>query len=272
MPSLGDTCIICSSSGWKRLGRHIKTEHNLTQREYYDRCFKKESEGLCLYCGDPTTFHKNEYKKFCPKKECQFKWLWENDTKFRDKQIVHIGNISKENWQKNRDAMLKIVSKATKSPKRTSEVYSKNSKSGWKTGKTRESIAKAREKQWKDLDFVNMMSQKAVERLRDPSNAFGYTKCKTSWYKGSRMRSGWEVTFAEKCDEKNIRWEYEPETFTLSTGKRYTPDFYLPDFDLFIEVKPEVFVEQFKEKIFSVSNVKVITENNFDEFFLSVVS
>jgi len=39
-----------------------------------------------------------------------------------------------------------------------------------------------------------------------------------------------------------IRWEYEPRSFDLAwdedgrVTKRFTPDFYMPDFDLFIEI------------------------------------
>ncbi len=39
-----------------------------------------------------------------------------------------------------------------------------------------------------------------------------------------------------------VRWEYEPRTFALEHGEdgrvtmSFTPDFYLPDYDLYIEV------------------------------------
>ena len=33
-----------------------------------------------------------------------------------------------------------------------------------------------------------------------------------------------------------IKWIFQPRSFTLGTH-RYTPDFYLPEFQLFIEVK-----------------------------------
>lgn len=35
-----------------------------------------------------------------------------------------------------------------------------------------------------------------------------------------------------------IAYQYEPSTFKLSNGREYTPDFYLPDYDTFVEVKP----------------------------------
>jgi len=59
-------------------------------------------------------------------------------------------------------------------------------------------------------------------------------KCGT--YKGIWMRSSYELNFAIWLDKQNIKWLYESKTFDL--GKTtYTPDFYLPEFNLYIEVK-----------------------------------
>jgi len=41
------------------------------------------------------------------------------------------------------------------------------------------------------------------------------------------MRSSWEVAFAHYLDAAGLRWTYEPETFKLADGRRYTPDFYV---------------------------------------------
>lgn len=56
-------------------------------------------------------------------------------------------------------------------------------------------------------------------------------------YNGTGMRSNWERLAAAKFDECEIRWEYEPKRFRLPTGQYYHPDFYLPDLDLWVEVK-----------------------------------
>ena len=51
-----------------------------------------------------------------------------------------------------------------------------------------------------------------------------------------------EEEFAHILDFYHIRWEYEPRTFVLERDaegnvlKCFTPDFYLPDHDLFIEI------------------------------------
>jgi hypoxanthine phosphoribosyltransferase len=51
-----------------------------------------------------------------------------------------------------------------------------------------------------------------------------------------------ERQFAKLLDFYAIVWEYEPRTFTLERDKQgnpvqaFTPDFYLPTYDLFIEI------------------------------------
>lgn len=56
-------------------------------------------------------------------------------------------------------------------------------------------------------------------------------------YKGYRFRSRLEARWAVFFDALGVRWEYEKEGFELGDGIRYLPDFWLPDMDLWIEVK-----------------------------------
>lgn len=56
-------------------------------------------------------------------------------------------------------------------------------------------------------------------------------------YKGYRFRSRLEARWAVFFDQMGIRYEYEPEGIMLSDGTPYLPDFYLPDFYCYFEVK-----------------------------------
>ena len=56
-------------------------------------------------------------------------------------------------------------------------------------------------------------------------------------YNGYKFRSRLEARWAVFFDELGIKYEYEPEGFELSNGERYLPDFYLPDFSYYVEVK-----------------------------------
>lgn len=59
-------------------------------------------------------------------------------------------------------------------------------------------------------------------------------------YKGILFRSRLEARWAIFFDAFNLEWVYEPDCFLLSNNQKYTPDFYLPKFDLYIEVKPSL--------------------------------
>ena len=59
---------------------------------------------------------------------------------------------------------------------------------------------------------------------------------KREWYKGIVFRSTWETTFAQFLTLNNINWIYEPKAFDLGDST-YRPDFYIPEWDLWIEIK-----------------------------------
>lgn len=48
--------------------------------------------------------------------------------------------------------------------------------------------------------------------------------------------SRWEANIARLFTVLKIRWHYAPKSFDIG-GQRYTPDFYLPDKDAYVEVK-----------------------------------
>lgn len=56
-------------------------------------------------------------------------------------------------------------------------------------------------------------------------------------YKGYKFRSRLEARWAVFFDTAGIAWEYEPEGYVLSDGRKYLPDFYLPRQKTYVEVK-----------------------------------
>lgn len=72
-------------------------------------------------------------------------------------------------------------------------------------------------------------------------------------YKRHIFRSVLEKDFAQYFDGLGLEWKYEPMTVTVTGGNLarpvfYTPDFYLPDFQAFIECKPTL-MDGTKEKL-----------------------
>jgi len=69
-------------------------------------------------------------------------------------------------------------------------------------------------------------------------------------YKGYRFRSRLEARWAVFFDAFPLKWEYEPEGFDLGEEGYYLPDFYLPELDMWVEVKPDrPLVDAEREKI-----------------------
>lgn len=56
-------------------------------------------------------------------------------------------------------------------------------------------------------------------------------------YNGYKFRSRLEARWAVFFDAAGIRYEYEPEGFKSKKGICYLPDFYLPDENMYVEVK-----------------------------------
>lgn len=50
------------------------------------------------------------------------------------------------------------------------------------------------------------------------------------------FRSSYELAYAKYLDKNHILWTYETETFDLG-DTTYTPDFFLPTSNLFVEIK-----------------------------------
>jgi len=79
-----------------------------------------------------------------------------------------------------------------------------------------------------------------TEEIREKTRLNHRGGAKRALYNNTWFRSGWEAKYAEYLDTWNIKWEYEPHTFVLEIeGKKtsYTPDFYLPEFNLYHEIK-----------------------------------
>lgn len=69
-------------------------------------------------------------------------------------------------------------------------------------------------------------------------------------YKGCWFRSRIEARWAVFLDAIDLEWEYEPEGFKLENGIWYLPDFYLPEKQLWLEIKGEHPTKADLDKVF----------------------
>jgi hypothetical protein len=97
-------------------------------------------------------------------------------------------------------------------------------------------------------------------------------------YNGVKLKGKWELIVAKWLDDNQINWEHETKSFEYEWNgvRNYYPDFYLPDFDFFIEVKGYVTDRDLSKwknitnlKVFKLSEINKIKNNTLD--FLSVM-
>ena len=62
-------------------------------------------------------------------------------------------------------------------------------------------------------------------------------------YKGYRFRSRLEARWVVYFDAIGLKWEYEPEGFDLEKYGYYLPDFWLPQVNMWAEVKAKEFTD-----------------------------
>lgn len=86
----------------------------------------------------------------------------------------------------------------------------------------------------------SVIMKKAVEKNPDSyskKNVSG--RVKSIQYKEFTLKGSWEYLVAQWLDTNCINWEYEVGCFDYEWNgmRKYFPDFYLPEYDIFLEVK-----------------------------------
>lgn len=128
--------------------------------------------------------------------------------------------------------------------KETDERVKRNGESisnGYKTGKITnwcQGLNKDNDDRIKSL--AEKSSKTILDKVKDDTwhNSFG--KSKMVEYNGIQFHGNWEVAFAKFLDNINIIWERPTEKFEYILDNKihyYTPDFYLPTFNLYVEIK-----------------------------------
>lgn len=99
---------------------------------------------------------------------------------------------------------------------------------------------KRNQKLYKDPEFRERATQRIMKATRWHGDRYHFN--------GKSFRSTWEVKFAEWLDSLNINYEYEGVKVqyydpTKNIYRTYYPDFYFPDINLCVEIKPKMYIE-----------------------------
>lgn len=139
--------------------------------------------------------------------------------------------------KQNRDKVLSNLNKARKSPIKA-KLQSEYMKRRWQNPEFRDSMIPFLKDHLKNNPKIirnNLIKGKNHHRYGKPSS-----HGKGAYYKNIWMRSQYEIKYVEYLNSKNIKWQYEPRAFELVLNSKettYTPDFYLPETDEYVEIK-----------------------------------
>ena len=141
---------------------------------------------------------------------------------------------------------------------------------------------------WKQVDLSTLEKRKLKQRetkiknntlnpMKNQSNPYSRTKSgKRADLNNTYFRSSWEANMARFYNYLGVEWQFEPKTFIFSNITRgsvsYTPDFYLPKEDKWVEVKGWMdgksktklkrFKKQYPEEY---KKLQIITEKEYNE-------
>jgi len=125
----------------------------------------------------------------------------------------------------------------------------------------------------------NCHSQKTKEKLSKIAIDRGFggkNYRKTFYYNGYVLESSYELLLAKELDNNNIVWKRPKRFYWIDiTGKKrhYTPDFYLPDFNVYLDPKNNYLIRTDIEKIKLCSeqnNVKIIVLSK-DQLYWNII-
>jgi len=269
-------CLICGESYEKlgHLSQHIHKIHKILYKDYYDRFFQTLNQGICIICHRPTIFYKGEYRKYCSIK-CQ-----NNDPVNKAKNSIGvkkakalrtIEQIAKENESRKVTNIQKYgvenISQLDKTKDKVEQTFKKhygdwylNTKECKKAFKDKFGadnalqVPEILEKVHKtNLERYGVLHPMQIKKILDRclKNA---RKNKIYILPSGEIvyKQGYEHQFLDYVFQNNILKEdeidYSPKGIKyIATDDKehwYFPDFYIPKWNLIIEIKSRYILQK----------------------------
>lgn len=214
----------------KYCGKSFISGHGLKYHE--NRCKNNPKRIETIRSFKPKT-DKKIFEEECICNFCQRKFISLRALKYHLHYCINNPNrdLHRKIWNKG------LTKNTDDRVRKCGETYSKNCKDGkfvpyWK-GKTKETDNEV-------AILAKHVSERVKEKVAEGTWHNSFSKARTIEYKGINFLGSWEVNFAKYLDSKNINWERCKDQFDYyfkNENHKYTPDFYLLDFDLYIEIK-----------------------------------
>lgn len=238
-------CPICGAEK-RQLTKHVNMKHHLTKEKFLEIYpgTKMISEETSEAISDSL---RENWKD--PNIAQRYSSYWRSEEHGKE-----VSERLKKDWKENPDKYKIPFQEYARSPEGR-EVRSRNMK-------------KVSDSLWKDEEYVEKKRvqgrDQMLKNLKDPS--FGYCRNKC-YYNGVYYRSSWEVKFAKFCDDNTIKFKYESFKFDYEYEGHlhyYVPDFYLIEYNIFIEIKPSC-------KINLLTDIKIasVRDKGFEIYYIT---
>lgn len=238
------------------LSKHIHKNHNIDSKSVliisYPELFRD-----CVSCGIKIKYYKTDSqgRKFCCK-DCELSWR-RGRKQSQETIKKRIKNTDQKKKEQNRQKTMMYkygkLSHANNPSQRATNIS--NALTGIKHTKEHHEKITESKKRNGTLNHSVETKNKIAKTIKNRINSPGFDKSvfvnqrksnpKQGYYKGFYCRSSYEKIFVDFCEKYDIILESaENNQFSVpyeSDGKikTYFPDFYLKDFDLVIEIKPD---------------------------------
>jgi hypothetical protein len=280
---------------------HVSKSHN-GKEDYIKKWIKEDSDGLCKNCGNETSLHRSEYRDFCSvscsanHKESQiikkntrskkYKNGYFNVKKWKDTLIKKYGvdhpmkiekskiktrktkkeNHDNENFNNREKATNTCLKKyGVKYPLQNKDIYNKFKDSILKsTGYNYPlSSEKAKIKFRQTCQYrygVDYPSQDLTIFIKQQKSGMLIKEYRDT---GIYYRGSYEFDFLKKYYDKFKIENPISVKYTFNNKNRiYHPDFYLPEFNLIVEIKNNFLYNKYYESI--IEKEKSVVQNNFN--------
>ena len=246
----------------------------------------------CKYCGNDISYDKRHNDCCC--RECSYKLRGEmisNNNKIINNKLcenLFCQYCNKQFKSLNSLKQHEIYCKENPNHKESPFVkYNKNRESVWNKGLTKETdqrVAKAAKTLNDKLASGEIVFKgtphteefKKMASINAKKNKLGgWHSSQHIIYNGIRLDSSFELHVAKSLDENNIKW-IRPTYFIWidKDGKdhRYYPDFYLPEYDVYLDPKNDWLITNINSK-FGITDTEKIhmveKQNNIKIFILN---
>lgn len=221
-------CKICGKESVNNNGliSHITQTHKLSSKEYYDKFFKKENEGICPVCGKETQFIKFSLGY---RKTCSYSCASTNNAEDR-KQVRHNNYDGKYFSKEGREKLNKIASETAE---RRNKENLENLKQKYNiTDDTITSISQIQQiknkKEQTNIEKYDVKNSFLVKdengiekRIKTYLKLYGYDHPTMVKYKYNELYfdSSWELAYYIWLKDHNVKFEYHPQPIPYYWGR-----------------------------------------------------